>query len=156
MFLYIHARNPSLKRADLFIAYILIDFKPMMKTKTPRNIKERVIRQWLQGYTRERIRRENGISAGIVSAIIEEARAQKEYNDIDFLRQTSLMLKEEGLELSFLGFAIRLKKIMEENGINEEDQLETILSDFATYCFKNNLSYETLIASGSQALNLAH
>jgi hypothetical protein len=149
-------KKPTIKLADLFFTYILIDFKPMMKTKTPRVIKERVIRQWLQGYTRERIRRENGISAGIVSAIIEEAGAQKEYNNIDFLRQTSLMLKEEGLELSFLGFAIRLKKIMEENGINEEDQLETILSDFATYCFKNNLSYETLIASGSQALNLSH
>jgi hypothetical protein len=115
----------------------------MMKTKTPRNIKERVIRQWLQGHTRERIARANVIGVGTVSAIKDEARAQKDYYDIDFLRQTSLMLKEEGLELSFLGFAIRLEKIMEENGINEEDQLETILSDFATYCFKNNLSYET-------------
>jgi hypothetical protein len=127
-----------------------------VKTKTPRIIKERVIRQWLQGHTREHIAKVNDIGVGTVSAIINEARAQKEYYDIDFLRQISLMLKEEGVEIFFLGFALRLKKIMEENDINEEDQLETIISQFATYCFKNNLSYDTLMASGVEALNLAH
>jgi hypothetical protein len=78
-------------------------------SRIPKSIKEKVILQWLQGYTRERIAKENGIGTGTVSKIINEARSQKEYHDIDFLRETSIMLRQEGLELSRLGFAIRLK-----------------------------------------------
>ena len=67
-----------------------------MGGKIPKNIKEKVIRQWLQGLTRERIANENDIGTGTVSAIINEARQQKEYHDIDLLRQISTKLKEEG------------------------------------------------------------
>jgi hypothetical protein len=119
----------------------------------PKNIKEKAIRQWLDGLTRENIRKENGISAGAVTGIIQDARKLKEYQDIDWLRQVSLKLKEEGLELSLLAFAIRLKKIMEENGINE-DQIEPIIQDFATYCLRHSVSYDTVIKSGHEALYL--
>jgi DNA-directed RNA polymerase specialized sigma24 family protein len=44
--------------------------------KIPKNIKEKVIRQWLHGLTRERIAREDDIGAGTVTAIIQEARKQ--------------------------------------------------------------------------------
>ncbi|HKG86859.1 MAG TPA: hypothetical protein VKA95_00930 [Nitrososphaeraceae archaeon] len=56
--------------------------------------------------------KENDIGAGTVTAIIQEARKQEEYNNIDLLRQVSVRIKEEGLELPLLGFVIRLKKIM--------------------------------------------
>jgi hypothetical protein len=62
-------------------------------------------------------------------------------------------LNEEGLGLPLVGFAIRLKKIMEENGINE-DQIEPIIQDFAAYCLKHNVSYDTVIKSGREALYL--
>ena len=45
-----------------------------MGGKIPKNIKEKVIRQWLHGLTRERIAREDDIGAGTVTAIIQEAR----------------------------------------------------------------------------------
>jgi transcriptional regulator with XRE-family HTH domain len=122
--------------------------------KIPRNIKEKVIRQWLQGWTRERIARENDIGAGTVTAIIKEAREQKEYHDIDLLRHVAIVLNEERLELAQLGFAVRLKRIMEENVINES-QIEPIIIDFATYCFKHNLAFDKLIDCGYKALNLA-
>ena len=38
--------------------------------KIPRNIKEKVIRQWLHGLTRENIAREDDIGTGTVTAII--------------------------------------------------------------------------------------
>ena len=38
--------------------------------KIPRNIKEKVIRQWLNGLTRESIIKEDDIGAGTVTAII--------------------------------------------------------------------------------------
>jgi len=64
-----------------------------------------------------------------------------------------MRLKQEGLELALLGFATRVKKIMEENGINE-DQIEPIIQDFAAYCLKHNVSYDTVIKSGREALYL--
>ena len=82
--------------------------------------------------TREKIANGNDIGAGTVTAIIQEARKQEEYNDIDLLRQVSVKLNEEGLELPLLGFAIRLKRIIEENDI-KADQIEHIIQDFATY-----------------------
>jgi chromosome segregation ATPase len=69
------------------------------------------------------------------------------------LRQVSLKSKEEGLELPELGFAIRLKRIRQENGINE-DQIESIIQDFATYCLRHDASYDTVIKSGREALYL--
>jgi hypothetical protein len=119
----------------------------------PRNIKEKVVRQWLNGLTRESIAKENDIGVGTVTGIIQEARQQKEYKDIDLLRQISLKLKEEGLELPSLAFAIRLARIMEENGINE-DQIEPIIQDFAAYSLRHNVSYDTVIKSGREALYL--
>ena len=47
-----------------------------------------------------------------------------------------MRLKEEVLQLPLLGFAIRLKRIMEENDINE-DQIEPIIQDFAAYCLRH-------------------
>ena len=126
-----------------------------MGGKIPKNIKEQVIRQWLQGLTRERIAKENDIGTGTVSAIMKEARQQKEYHDIDLLRQVSTKLKEDGLEPAHLGFAIRLKKIMEENDIRE-DQLESLVLDFNTYCLKHKLTFDKVFESGYEALNLAY
>jgi chromosome segregation ATPase len=121
--------------------------------KIPRNIKEKVIRQWTDGLTRENIAKKHDIGAGTVTAIIQEARKQEEYQDIDLLRQVSMRLKQEGLELALPGFATRVKKIMEENGINE-DQIEPIIQDFAAYCLKHTISYDTVIQSGREALYL--
>jgi hypothetical protein len=118
-----------------------------------RNIKTRVIRQWLDGRTREQIRRENDIGAGTVTAIIQDARKNGEHSDIDVLRQISVKLKVEGLDLSSLAFATRTNSIMEENGINE-DQLEQIIQEFATYRLRHELTYDIIIKCGREALYL--
>jgi hypothetical protein len=121
--------------------------------KIPRNIKVKVIRQWLDGLTRERIAKKEDIGAGTVTAIIQEARKEEEYNDIDLLREVAVRLKEEGIGLPLLAFAIKLKRIMEENDINE-DQIEPIIQDFATYCLRYKIPYDTIIKIGREALYL--
>jgi chromosome segregation ATPase len=118
-----------------------------------RNVKTRIIRQWLSGLTRQKIAKNNDIGDGTVTGIINEARRQKEYNDIDLLREVALRLKEEELELSPVGFAIRLERIMEENDI-KEDQIESIIQDIATCCLKHKIPYDTLIHAGREALFL--
>jgi hypothetical protein len=124
-----------------------------MGGKIPRYIKEKVIRQWLNGLTREEIARKNDIGAGTVTAIVQDAKKQEEYNDIDLLREVSRKLKEEGLSLPSLGFAIRLKRKMEENDINE-DQIEPIIQDFAIYSLRYKIPYDAIIKSGREALYL--
>jgi hypothetical protein len=118
-----------------------------------RSTKIKVIRDWLNGLTREEIVKKNDIGAGTVTGIIQDAMKQKEYNDIDQLREVSRKLKEEGLDLPSLGFAIRLRRIMEENDINE-DQIEPIIQEFATHCLRFQIPYDTVIKVGREALYL--
>jgi hypothetical protein len=124
-----------------------------MGGKIPREIKVKVIREWLQGIRRETIAKNNDIGVGTVTNIIKDASLQVEYHDMELFRHLAVILKENGLEPVALGFAIRLLKIMEDNGINE-NQLEPIISDFATYCYKHEKSFEKLIQCGYQALSL--
>jgi DNA repair exonuclease SbcCD ATPase subunit len=124
-----------------------------MGGKIPRNIKIKVIRHWLDGLTRERIAKKEDIGTGTVTAIIQEARKEEEYNDIDLLRDVAVRLKEEGIGLPLLAFATKLKKIMEENDINE-DQIEPIIQDFATYCLRYKIPYDTIVKIGHEALYL--
>jgi len=62
-------------------------------------------------------------------------------------------LKEEGVELPLLGFAIRLKRIREENGINE-DQIESIIQEFAKHRLRYNIPIDKVIQIGREALYL--
>jgi transcriptional regulator with XRE-family HTH domain len=78
-----------------------------MEPRVPKSIKQQVIKQWLQGTSRDQIAKDNGISAGTVSAIIKDAK--QEIPDIDLLREVSLLLKNEDLDLSVLADSIRLK-----------------------------------------------
>src|SRR5918998_1500555 len=68
-------------------------------------------------------------------------------------REVALKLKEEGLGSPLIGYAIRLKRIMEENDI-KEDQIEPIIQDFAAYSLRNSISFDTIIQIGREALYL--
>jgi DNA-binding CsgD family transcriptional regulator len=52
-----------------------------MEPKVLKSIRERVIKQWLQGMSRDEIAKNNDIGAGTVSAIIKDAK--QEIPDID-------------------------------------------------------------------------
>jgi transposase len=83
--------------------------------KIPRKIKGLVTRDWIQGLHRDRLAKKNGIGYGTVTKIINEAREEKEYHDIELFRHLASVLNENGLEAAHVALAIRLKKIMEEN-----------------------------------------
>jgi hypothetical protein len=118
-----------------------------------RSTKIKVIRDWLNGLTRGETANRNDVGDGTVTGIIQDAMKQEEYNDIDLLREVSKKLRKEGLDLPSLGFAIRIQRIMEENDING-DQLEPIIQEFAIYCLKYQIPYDTLIKFGREALYL--
>ena len=113
-----------------------------MKPKVPKSIKQQVIRQWLQGISRDQIAKDNGIGTGTVSAIIKDAK--KDIPDIDLLREVALVLKSNDLDLSVFASSIRLQKRLDEMGLNEE-QIESLIENINTYCFKRGLTDEEFI-----------
>jgi hypothetical protein len=113
-----------------------------MGAKIPKSIRERVIKQWLQGMSRDEIGKDNDIGAGTVSAIIKDAK--QDIADIDLLREVAILLKKEELDLDVFGSSIRLKKKMDEMGINE-DQIETLIENVNIHCFKRGLSAEEFV-----------
>jgi hypothetical protein len=119
----------------------------------PREIKEKVIREWLQGTRRETIAENNDLADGSISNIVKDASLQVENHDMALFRRLAVILNENGLEPVIVGFAIRLLKIMEDNGI-DLNQVEPIISEFAIYCFKHQISFDKLIQSGYEALSL--
>jgi hypothetical protein len=113
-----------------------------MGAKIPKSIRERVIKQWLQGMSRDDISKDNDIGAGTVSVIIKDAK--QDIADIDLLREVAILLKEEELDLDVFASSIRLKKKMDEMGINE-DQIETLIENVNIHCFKRGLSAEEFV-----------
>jgi transcriptional regulator with XRE-family HTH domain len=108
-----------------------------MKPKVPKSIRERVIKQWLQGMSRDEIGNDNNIGAGTVSAIIKDAK--QENPDIDLLRAVAIIVKKYGLGLSVLASSISIKNKLVEMGLNE-DQVELFIENIIIYCFKHGLT----------------
>ena len=90
-----------------------------METKVPKSIKQQVIRQWLQGISRDQIAKDNDIGAGTVSAIIKDIR-QNDIPDIDLLREVALLLKNEDLDLLLLASSIRIKKKADDMDLSKD------------------------------------
>ncbi len=113
-----------------------------MLSKFPKTIREQVIKQWLQGMSRDQVAKVNGIGAGTVSAIIKEAK--QEIPDIDLLREVAIIVKKYDLDLSILASSIRIKNKLDEMGLNE-DQAESFIENINIYCFKHGLTAEKFL-----------
>jgi transcriptional regulator with XRE-family HTH domain len=111
-------------------------------SKFPKSIRERVIKQWLQGMSRDQVAKVNDIGAGTLSAIIKEAK--EEIPDIDLLRQVVVVLKKNDLDLSILSSSIRIKNKLDEMGLNE-DRIESFIENIIIYCFKHGLTDEEFL-----------
>jgi len=110
-----------------------------MKPKVPKSIRERVIKQWLQGVSRDQIAKDNDVGAGTVSTIIKDAK--QEIPDIDLLRQGALVLKKNDLNMSVFAASIRIKNKLDKMGVNE-DRIDSLIDNANTHCFKRGLTGE--------------
>ena len=113
-----------------------------MRAKVTKSITERVIKQWLQGMSRDEIAKNNDIGAGTVTAIIKDAK--QEIPDIDLLREVALVLKKYDLDLSVFASSVRIKNKLVEMDLNE-DQLETLIENINIHCFKHGLTGEEFL-----------
>jgi transcriptional regulator with XRE-family HTH domain len=108
-----------------------------LKAIIPKSIKQPVIKQWLQGMSRDQIAKDNDIGAGTVSAIIKDVK--QEIPDIDLLREVALVLKKNDFDLFVIASSIRIKNKLDEMGLNE-DQIDSLIDNANTHCFKRGLT----------------
>jgi transcriptional regulator with XRE-family HTH domain len=108
-----------------------------MPAKIPKSIRERVIKQWLQGMSRDEIAKDNDIGAGTVSVIIKDAK--QEIPDIDLLRAVALVLKKHDSNLSVFAPSIRIKNKLDEMGVSE-DKIDSLIDNSNIHCFKRGLT----------------
>ena len=114
-----------------------------METKVPKSIKQQVIKQWLQGTSRDQIAKDNDIGAGTVSAIIKDMK-QNDIPDIDLLREVVLLLKKEDLDLLLLASSIRIKNNADDMDLSK-DQVESLIENINIHCFKRGLRAEEFL-----------
>jgi transcriptional regulator with XRE-family HTH domain len=110
-----------------------------MPAKIPKSIREQVIKQWLQGMSRDEIAKNNDIGAGTVTAIIKDAK--QDIPDIDLLRQAALVLKKNEWDLSVFAPSVRLKNKLDKMGVSE-DKIDSLIDNANTHCFKRGLTGE--------------
>ena len=108
-----------------------------MPAKIPKSIREQVLKQWLQGMSRDQIAKDNDIGAGTVTAIIKDAK--QENPDIDLLRQGVLVLKRHDLNLSVFAPSIRIKNKLDKMGVSE-DKIDSLIDNSNIHCFKRGLT----------------
>ncbi len=119
-----------------------------MGGKIPNTIRRQVITQWLYGFSRDQIAKANQIGAGTVSEIIKQCK-QKEYPDgnyseFDLIRELSVMLKREGVDVKSFASSIRLQRKLDEKGLSEE-QIESFMENVDVHCFRCGLKPEEFI-----------
>ena len=124
-----------------------------MGTKIPKAVREKVLTEWLQGVTRDKIAENNGIAYGTVTEIIKDYR--ENHSDIDKQREFVLALMKEGTDLNLFASSIRLKRFTERLGIDEE-QLESFLVNVQEHCFKKNKEANDFIKSVNDACSMSN
>jgi hypothetical protein len=96
-----------------------------------------------QGISRDQIAKDNDIGTRTFSAIIKDTK-QKDIPDIDLLREVALVLKDNDLDLTVFASSIRLQKRLDDIDLNE-DQIESLIENINTYCFKRSLTIEEFV-----------
>jgi hypothetical protein len=107
-----------------------------MGLKIPKEIKIKVLREWLRAVPRDTIAINSQISSGSVSRIIKEVQ-NKAIPDIYLLREVVLTLKRQNLDVVDFAGSIRLKKQLDNHGFSEE-RIEKFLEHLSVFFYKND------------------
>src|SRR5437660_12483647 len=91
-------------------------------------IKDRTIKQWLSGDSRDRIAAHNDIGAGTVSNIINNWKKGVEDSDYDSLRGLTVPLKKQGIGLSELAPLVRLYNYLKKLS-TDEHHIESFIAN---------------------------
>jgi hypothetical protein len=112
--------------------------------KVPKLVREKVITEWLQGFTRNMIAENNNIGDGTVTEIVKDYRENR--SDVDKQREFVAALMREGTDLDNFASSVRLNRFVEKHRI-DQGNFETFLPNLEEYCFKKNMEINDFIKS---------
>lgn len=107
-------------------------------------VREKVITEWLQGFTRRVIAKNNNIGEGTVREIVKDYK--ENHSDVDKQREFVAALMREGTDLDSFASSVRLNRFAEKLGADQEN-FETFLTNLEEYCFKKNMNINDFIKS---------
>jgi hypothetical protein len=110
-----------------------------MGRRIPEPIRRKVLREWLEGLSRQQIAKDNQIGTGTVSEIINVIKEKDSEARIDILREIAGMLRRRDSSIDDFADSIRLKQFLNEIGLKEE-KLEDFARHLDIHCFKRGLT----------------
>lgn len=125
-----------------------------MPQKIPTDVKAAVIRDRESGKPRDTIARDNSVSAGAVSYIIEEWGSSLAEGDANALREFGIMLRKSGITASQCALGFRLASIMKDVGI-DQDNFGHFISETYNQCGEIGLQPKHIAYNTKQILDLA-
>lgn len=122
-----------------------------MGGKIPQSVREKVIRKWLRGYSRDDIAKDEKIGEGTVTGIIQQCR--QDDADFDLLRGVAVELRARKLRVEDFAPLFRLKSLLEEKEValgisknsilfTEYKKFEAIIITLEVLCFKSEMPME--------------
>ena len=97
------------------------------------DMKDEVIRLYLQGLSRNDIARTCGVGEGTVSNIIDEWKRKLDIPDVQSLRDLAVNLKRCGTDAAQCAEGLRIKNTMKKLGVNP-NQFEGFINEVYEYC----------------------
>jgi hypothetical protein len=118
--------------------------------KIHENMRQTVIRLWLEGKSRKDIALICGVSEGTVSNIVSDWGHKFGDVDAEALRELGSNLKRTGIDAAQCAQGFRNSMIMKKMGVNEED-FESFVREVYEYCQRLDVTPQN-IAYNLQAL----
>lgn len=123
-----------------------------MGNRIPQQIKTKVLREWLQGISRDKIALDNKIGEGSVTGITQQAK--NNISDLDLLREIALSMRKENLDLNHFASSFRLNKKLSRLGLTE-DKIEKLLEEISNYCYIDQRDEKEFVSNMDEVFNLA-
>src|SRR5215212_3408247 len=140
---------PKMKYLKRISIEILFD-KNIMVNQITNDMKDEVIRLYLQGLSRNDIARTCGVGEGTVSNIIDEWKRSLDIPDVQSLRDLAVNLKRCGIDPVQCAQGLRIINTIKKLGVNQ-NQVESFINEIYEYCQRIGLPPQD-IASNLQAL----
>ena len=113
-----------------------------MGKRIPKEIKDKVLDQWLFGIPTNVIAACNGIGYGSVYRITQSSKSK--IPDLDVLRAVAVKIRQDGLSLSDVASGIRIKNFLDQMG-SSEIEMERLLMDIDVHSFKTNQTFSDFV-----------
>jgi hypothetical protein len=118
------------------------------------DMKDEVIRLYLQGLSRNDIARTCGVGEGTVSNIIDEWKRTLDIPDVQSLRDLAVNLKRYGIDAAQCAQGFRILNTIKKLGVNQ-NQVESFIIEVYEYCQRIGLIPQDIASNLQPLINLS-